>query len=70
MQYSFNTLRTFTATSQMTFRFFYFPVGSAHTVLAAYWSEKLGKKKMLGNKAESSLIFQQQDTFHTHLLSL
>lgn len=22
--------------------------GSAHTVLAGYWSEKLGKKKMLG----------------------
>lgn len=27
-----------------------FPEGSAHTVLTAYWSEKLGKKKMLGNE--------------------
>jgi len=29
--------------------------GSAHTVLAGYWSEKLEKKKMMGN----SLLFHQ-----------
>lgn len=28
---------------------FFVLAGSAHTVLACYWTKKLGKKKMLGN---------------------
>lgn len=44
--YEFIRLSSFKTTP---FFFFFALAGSAHTVLASYWSKELGKKKMLGH---------------------